>query len=122
MPFLMQMLYAIALMAKSDTAAKVFSLTVALVCALAVYAFCARFLSQRTGIVALFAFFGAGMVIEVAVTCRVDVSLACMLFMATYAMMVALERDRRGWLYASAMLAGFALGIKHTAAVWVLLL
>ena len=122
MPFLMQMLYAIALMAKSDTAAKVFSLMVALVCALAVYAFCARFLSRRTGIVGLFAFFGAGMVIEVAITCRVDVSLACMLFMATYAMMVALERDRRGWLYASALLAGFALGIKHTAAVWVLLL
>src|SRR2546423_908601 len=122
MPFLMQMLYAIALMAKSDTAAKVFSLIVALTCGLALYAFCARFLSRRTGTVALFAFFAAGMVIEVAITCRVDVSLACMLFMATYAMMIALERSTRGWLYASALFAGFALGIKHTAVVWVLLL
>ncbi|MFL6276093.1 MAG: ArnT family glycosyltransferase [Blastocatellia bacterium] len=122
MPFLMQMIYAIALMARSDTAAKVFSLLVALICALALYAFCARFLSRRTGVVALFAFFGAGMVIEVSVTCRVDVALACMLFMATTALMISLESDGRGWLYASALLAGFALGVKHTAAVWVLLL
>jgi Dolichyl-phosphate-mannose-protein mannosyltransferase len=122
MPFLMQMIYAITLMVKSDTAAKVVSLYVAVVCALALYAFCVRFLSRHTGVVALFAFFAAGMVIEVAITCRVDVSLACMLFMATYAMMVSLETGRRGWLYASALLAGFALGIKHTAAAWILLL
>lgn len=122
MPFLMQMLYAICLMAKTDIAAKVLSLYVALICGLAVYGFCARFLSRRTGVVALFAFFGAGIVIEVAVTCRVDVSLACMLFMATYAMMVSLKTGERGWLYASALFAGFALGIKHTAAVWILLL
>jgi len=122
MPFLMQMIYAICLMAKSDTAAKVFSLIVALVGALALYAFCARFLSRRTGLVALVAFFCAGMVVEVAITCRVDVSLACMLFMATYAMINSLETDGRGWLYASALFAGFALGIKHTAALWVLAL
>src|SRR6185369_2908674 len=100
----------------------VLSLYVALICGLAIYGFCARFLSRRTGVVALFAFFGAGMVIEVSVTCRVDVALACMLFMATYALMISLESDGRGWLYASALLAGFALGVKHTAAVWVLLL
>jgi Dolichyl-phosphate-mannose-protein mannosyltransferase len=122
MPFLMQMIYAICLMAKSDAATKVFSLYVALVCALALYSFCARFLSRRTGVVAMFAFFAAGLVIEVAVTCRVDVSLACMLFMATYAMMISLHTGERGWLYASALFAGFALGVKHTAAVWVLLL
>ena len=122
MPFLMQMIYAICLMAKSDAATKVFSLYVALICALALYGFGARFLSRRTGVVAMFAFFAAGIVIEVAVTCRVDVSLACMLFMATYAMMISLHTSERGWLYASALFAGFALGIKHTAAVWVLLL
>ncbi|MEN3335436.1 MAG: hypothetical protein V7641_4801 [Blastocatellia bacterium] len=122
MPFLMQMLYAICLMAKTDVAAKVLSLSVALICGLAVYGFCARFLSRRTGVVALFAFFGAGIVIEVAVTCRVDVSLACMLFLATYAMMISLQSGERAWLYASALFAGFALGIKHTAAAWILLL
>jgi Dolichyl-phosphate-mannose-protein mannosyltransferase len=122
MPFLIQMLYAICLMAKTDVAAKVLSLYVALICGLAIYGFCARYLSRRTGVVALFAFFGAGIVIEVAVTCRVDVSLACMLFMATYAMMISLKTGERGWLYASALFAGFALGIKHTAAVWIFLL
>ncbi|HKP11203.1 MAG TPA: glycosyltransferase family 39 protein [Blastocatellia bacterium] len=122
MPFLMQMIYAVCLMAKTDVAPRVLSLIVALTCAMAVYGFCARFLSRRTGVVAAFAFFGAGMVIEVSVTCRVDVSLACMLFVATHAMMVSLKTGERGWLVASALMSGFALGIKHTAAVWILLL
>jgi hypothetical protein len=122
MPFLMQMIYAICLMAKTDIAARVFSLYVGLIGSLAIYGFCARFLSRRTGVVALFAFFGAGIVIEVAVTCRVDVSLSCMLFMATYAMMISMKTGERAWLHASALCAGFALGIKHTAAVWILLL
>ncbi|MFL6215418.1 MAG: ArnT family glycosyltransferase [Blastocatellia bacterium] len=122
MPFLMQMIYAVCLMAKTDIAARVFSLLVALICGLAIYGFCARFLSRRTGVVAAFAFFAAGMVIEVAVTCRVDVSLACVLFLATYAMMISLHTSERGWLMASALMAGFALGIKHTAAVWIVLL
>jgi hypothetical protein len=122
MPFLMQMVYALCLMAKTDIAPRVFSLLVALICALAIYGFCARFLSRRTGVVAAFAFFAAGMVIEVAVTCRVDVSLACVLFLATYAMMIHLHTNDRGWLMASALMSGFALGIKHTAAVWILLL
>src|SRR6185295_18350553 len=74
MPFLIQMIYAICLMAQTDTATKLFSLSMALTCGLAIYGFCARFLNRRTGVVAMFAFFGAGIVIEVAITCRIDVS------------------------------------------------
>src|SRR5262249_14796972 len=116
MPFLPQMIYAICLMAKADIAAKLFSLGLALTSSIALYGFCARFLDRRTAIISLFAFFGAGMVVELAVTARVDVSLAGMLFVAIYAMMVYLDTGERGWFLASALLCGFGLGIKYSAA------
>jgi hypothetical protein len=70
LPFLVHMLYAVCLMAKTDIAAKLLSLLLAVVSAFGLYAFCARFLSRRVGALALFAFFAAGMVIEIAVTTR----------------------------------------------------
>lgn len=121
-PFLIQMIYAICLLAKADIAAKIFSLVLALLCALSLYGFCKRFLSHQAGIIAMFAFFGAGMVVEVAVTARTDVSLAFVLFLATYAMMTYFESGKTSWLYTSAMLSGFAMGVKYTAAIWILLL
>lgn len=122
MPFLIQMIYAVCLLAKADIAARLFSLAMAMVTALGLYAFCARFLSPRAGIIALFAFFGAGMVVEVAVTTRIDVTLAGMLFFATYGMMVHLATGQKNWLYLSAILSGFALGIKLTAGLWIALM
>lgn len=122
MPFLIQMIYAICLLAKADIAARLFSLAMAMVTALGLYAFCSRFLSPRAGIIAVFAFFGAGMVVEVAVSTRIDVTLAGMLFFATYGMMVNLATGKKEWLYLSAILSGFALGIKLTAGLWIALL
>jgi hypothetical protein len=117
MPFLIQMLYALSLMAKADIATKLFSLCLAFVCSLSLYAFGCRFLTRRAGLVAMFSFFAAGMVVEVAVTARIDVSLAAMLFLATYAMMVYFQTRQSVWLYTSAMLAGFGLGIKYSAGI-----
>jgi hypothetical protein len=42
------------------------------------------------------------------------------MFACAYAMMIYLETARQGWLYVSAALAGFGMGIKYTAAVWIL--
>jgi len=117
-PFLVHMIYVICLMAGSDIAAKLLSLSLAIFIALALYGFCSRFLTRYVGVVAMFAFFAAGMVVEVAVTARIDVSLAGMLFLSTYSMINYIETDRRGWLWVSAVLAGFSLGIKHTAGLW----
>ena len=117
MPFLIQMLYAVCLMAGADIAAKLFSLGLAVVCSISLYGFSRRFLTRRAGVVSMFTFFAAGMVVEVAVTSRIDVSLAGMLFLAIYAMMVYLDCGRRQWLYASAVLSGFSLGIKYSAAI-----
>jgi dolichyl-phosphate-mannose-protein mannosyltransferase len=122
MPFLVQMIYAIFLLAKADIAAKFFSLFLGVTCAVALYGFSARFLNRTVGLISMFAFFGAGMVIEVAVTTRIDLSLAGMLFLAAYAMMAHLESGERGWLYASAILSGLSLGIKYSAGGWVALI
>jgi hypothetical protein len=69
----------------------------------------------------VFVFFAAGMVIEVGITTRVDVAVAGMLFVTTYAMINYLQTGERSWLWASALLAGFSLGVKHSAALWLVL-
>jgi 4-amino-4-deoxy-L-arabinose transferase-like glycosyltransferase len=121
LPFLIHMLYVPCLMVGSDIAAKFISFFLAITTAVSLYAFCARFLMRRIGLVALFAFFAAGVVVEVAITTRIDVSLAGMLFACTYAMINYLATRSRGWLWLSALFAGFSLGIKHTAALWIFL-
>jgi len=121
-PFLIHMIYALCLMAGSDVAARLFSLLIAIATTILIYGFCARYLTRQVGLVAMFAFFAAGMVVELAVTTRIDVSLAGMLFAATYALINYLTTDQRNWLWASAILGGFSLGIKHTAGIWLLFL
>lgn len=121
-PFLIHMIYALCLMAGSDIAAKFFSLAVSIATALAIYGFCGRYVTRRVATLAVFVFFAAGMVTEVAVTTRVDVSVAGMLFVATYAMINYLQTGERNWLWTSALLAGFSLGVKHSAVLWLVLI
>jgi len=121
MPFLVHMIYALFMLAGSDVGAKLFSLFLAVGTAVLLYAFCSRFITRRVGVIALFAFFAAGMIAELAVTTRIDVSLAGMLFACTYAMINYLSTRSRAWLWLSAVFAGFSLGIKHTAALWIFL-
>ena len=122
MPFLVHMIYALFMLAGSDVGAKLFSLFLAVGTAVLLYAFCCRFITRRVGVIALFAFFVAGMIAELAVTTRIDVSLAGMLFACTYAMINYLSTSSRAWLWLSAVFAGFSLGIKHTAALWIFLI
>src|SRR6185369_11131590 len=88
------MIYAVCLLANSDIAAKLFNLALAIATSLALYGFCKRYLSSRVGVVAA----------------------------TTYAMMNYLDTGKRGWLWISALLAGFSLGVKHSAALWLLLI
>jgi hypothetical protein len=121
-PFLIHMVYAVCLMANSDIAARVFSCFLALATALALYGFARRYLTRRVAVVSMFAFFAAGMVVEVSTTTRIDVSLAGMLFLCTYAMINHLESKQIGWLWIAGLLAGFSLGIKLTAGIWLVLI
>jgi hypothetical protein len=121
-PFLIHMVYAVCLMANSDIAARVFSCFLALATALALYGFARRYLTRRVAVVSMFAFFAAGMVVEVSTTTRIDVSLAGILFLCTYAMINHLESKQIAWLWMAALLAGFSLGIKLTAGIWLVLI
>ena len=118
MPFLIHMIYALCLMAKSDIAARLFSLLITILTSVALYAFSVRFLTRNVGWVAMFGFLTASMVVEVGISARIDVSLAGMLFLATYAMIVYVDNRNGRWLIASALLSGFSLGIKLNAALW----
>lgn len=120
-PFLIHMIYALCLMAGSDIAAKFFSFALCVATALALYGFSQRFITRRVAAFAVFVFFAAGMVIEVGITTRVDVSVAGMLFVTTYTMINYLQTGERSWLWTSALLAGFSLGVKHSAALWLVL-
>jgi hypothetical protein len=122
MPALPHMFYVVCLIAKADSATRLFSLSLGIATGLALYGFGARLLTRRIGVLAMFGFFGAGMVLEVAVTARVDVTVAGMLFVASYAMMIYFETDQHGWLYVSALVSGFSLGSKYTAGAWIALL
>ncbi|HEU4835105.1 MAG TPA: glycosyltransferase family 39 protein [Pyrinomonadaceae bacterium] len=121
-PFLIHMIYAVCLLAGSDIAAKFFSLGLSFATALALYGFCERYITRRVAAIAVFVFFAAGMVVEVAATTRVDVIVAGMLFVTTYAMINYLHTGQRNWLWTSALLAGFSLGIKHSAALWLVVI
>jgi len=122
LPFLVHMIYALCLLVRSDISAKLFSLFLAVTTAIALYGFCNRFLTRRIGVFALFAFFAAGMVVEVGITTRIDVTLAGILFLATYAMLNFLKTGHNGWLWTSAVLGGFSLGIKPSAGIWLFML
>lgn len=118
MPFLIQMIYGLFLMAKADIAARLFSLLLMIMTGLSVYGFCSRFLDKTTGVFSAIAFIGGAMVIEVGVTARIDVALAGMIFAATLALIIYLDTEKRGWLYVASLLAGFSIGIKLNALAW----
>src|SRR6185295_1708026 len=95
MPLLAHMFYVVCLIAKADIAARLFTLSLAVTTAIALYSFGARYFTRRMGVLAMFGFFGAGMVLEVSVTTRIDVTLAGMGFIALYAMINYFETDSR---------------------------
>jgi hypothetical protein len=119
---LVHMLYAPCLMIGADSATKLLSVGFGLLTAVSLFAYARRFLDSTTGYVAALALFGAGMVVEVATTARIDVTLAGMLFLATYAMTVYLEDRSLKWLWLSAIFAGVGVGVKLTGLLWVALL
>lgn len=119
---LAHMLFAPCLMVGADSAAKLLSVGFGLLTALALFAYARRFFDAATGYVAALGFFGAGMVVEVAITARIDVILAGFIFFATYALTVYLEERITRWLWLSAFMSGVAISIKLTGLTWVAIL
>lgn len=131
---LIHMLYVPLLAAGSDTAPAVLSAGLALVLGLSVFSLCERFWDGETATLSVAAVIGTPMVLMVASTPRVDVSLALYLFLAHYAVLVWMGGRQKGaraegpeagpgpaperWLYLAAVLTGFGFGIKYLGALY----
>lgn len=86
---------------------------------LAVFGFCLRFLSGPTASRSLSLLWGSTLIILVAITPRVDVTLAAYLFLAHYALLRTLSgsSDQR-FFFLAAVLLGFAFGVKYNAVAY----
>lgn len=113
---LVHMLYLPLLALSSSVGPATLSAVLAVLLGLAVFAFCARLLDGNTASLSLGLLWGTTTILLVAISPRVDVSLTLYLFLAHYALLVALARPewRKLFLLAAAFL-GFAVGLKLTA-------
>ncbi|MGH8543083.1 MAG: ArnT family glycosyltransferase [Gammaproteobacteria bacterium] len=112
---LVHMLYLPLLVAGGTAAPAVLSACLALVLALALFAFSQRYLHRSTSSLVLAGVWGTTSIILVAITPRVDVTLTLFLFLAHYALVISLLSRGRGHLYLAAAYLGFAFGVKFHA-------
>jgi hypothetical protein len=120
---LIHMLYIPLLAVGSQAGPAVLSALFALMLGIAVYSFCTRFLPGATAPVSLILLWGTTTVLLVAITPRVDVTVAFFLFIAHYAVLLALTSpsDHR-LIYLAALVLGFAVGVKYHALPYILAL
>lgn len=97
------------------------SVALALLLGVAVVSAGTRLFGPVSGVCSATLLWGSGMLVMVAATPRVDVSLALFLFLAHYALILQLQNRVRntGGLVVAAALAGIALGVKYQALAYV---
>lgn len=116
-PFNLEMLYLLGLMLRDQALAKLFHFGCAWLTALALYAFGRRLWGPRAGSLAAALFVGMPLISWEATSAYNELAFALYAFLALVALGRGLEgeRCRRGWLAASALLCGLALGTKMLA-------
>ncbi len=118
---LAHMLYLPLLALGSSAGPALLSAFIAVLLGLAVFAFTARFLGERTASLSLALLWGTTTLLLVAVTPRLDGTLAFYLFLAHYALVLALSSSSsRAQFYLAAVLLGAAIGIKYNAVPYML--
>lgn len=118
---LTHMLYLPLLAAASASGPAILSAFFALALGLAVFSLAERFLDGETASLSAAALWGSASLLLVAITPRIDVTLALYLTLAVHAGLAALERDDWRWqLGLAAVLLGLAMGIKLHAAAFIL--
>ncbi len=122
---LAHMLYVPLLGIGVETAPALVSAVFALLTGVAGWALCDRFFGRRVAWLGLMLVWGGTAVLMVAVTPRVDMTVAFYTFVAHYAVLVALERphpgearDDRGIFLVAGALLGLAVGVKLQALVY----
>jgi hypothetical protein len=131
---LVHMLYLPMLALESQSGPALLSAVMALLLGLAVFRFCVRFFGGSgsgandsagvVGSIGMATIWGTGSVLLVAITPRVDVTLALYLFLGHYALVRALTdaETRRANLYLSVVLLGLAFAAKYQAVPYALVL
>lgn len=121
---LVHMLYLPLLAFESASGPALLSAVLAVMLGLAVFSFSARFFDGSTASISLAAVWATGSVLLVAITPRVDVTLALFLFMAHYTLVRALSEEgvRKSHLILTAVLFGLAFGVKYQALPYILAL
>ncbi|MGH7827633.1 MAG: hypothetical protein ACREQ7_20955 [Candidatus Binatia bacterium] len=113
---LVHMLYLPLLAYGSTSGPALLSAFFALLLGLTVFALSSRFFEGPTAAFSLALPWGSTMVLLVAITARLDVTLAFYLFLAHFALLKASSNWK--CFYLSAVLLGFAIGVKHSAVIY----
>ncbi|UCC82046.1 MAG: hypothetical protein JSW46_13705 [Gemmatimonadota bacterium] len=113
---LVHMLYLPLLALSSSAGPATLAAVLAALLGIAVFAFCVRLLGEKTASLSLGLMWGTTTILLVAISPRVDVSLTLYLFLAHYALLLALSQPEwRKLFFLAAALLGFAVGVKLTA-------
>lgn len=115
-PFTMEMLYTAGLAFHSVGLARAFNWWTGVLCCLGVYLLARRHL-QGSGRMAALIFAGLPIVGWEATTSYADLGTAMFALLAVYGILNFRDTGDRGWLSASAILAGFSAGTKMTALI-----
>jgi hypothetical protein len=120
---LVHMLYVPLLALGSSAGPALVSALLTLMLGVAVLSFCARFLDRPTASLSSCLLWGSTVLLLTAITSRVDVTLAWYLFLAQYALLMALSGSwNQAHFYLAAALLGFAVGVKYLALAYVVAL
>lgn len=119
---LIHFLYLPLLAVQSVSAPALLSAAMALLLAVAMFAFCSRFLIPETAAASLGSFWGTSMFLLVAITPRIDLTLALFLFLAHYGLLMALSTLNQAHFLAAGALLGLAFAVKFPAGTYILAL
>jgi hypothetical protein len=120
---LAHMLYIPLLALGSSTGPAVLSALFALLLGIAVFSLADRFFGGTTARIALVTLWATTGILMVAITPRIDVTLALFLFLALYALLIVLsDPARRSYFFLAAFLLGSAVGVKYSTLAYTLAL
>ncbi|MFH1783902.1 MAG: phospholipid carrier-dependent glycosyltransferase [bacterium] len=122
LPSNMAMVYTFCLLLRDEVLARLVHFACGLLLVSSVFAFGRRFFNAKIGLIGALVFYSVPMVAMNSWAAAVDVALALFEFLALYAMIMWIQsRDEslsrqvyKGWLVASAVFCGIAMGAKYT--------
>lgn len=111
-PFMINMLYLMAMIIKSDILAQLIAYFISVLLALSVYAFSTRFFNKKIAIISAFIIYTIPMIIEYATQAYVDIGFAFFSFMAFYSFLLWSLKLEKKWIVMCALMLGFSVSTK----------